>query len=174
MVGVNRLAWAASSRTPAGARRPGSRRTAAAFAERHPRVDRGGAAEHVAVQDLLPIDGDVAVGHHVGFTPLIRAKNLADELGCREVWVKNDSVCHPSWSFKDRVVSVAVTKAASSASTPSRAPPPATWRTPWRPRRRGPAQVVHLHPGDLEQGQDSSRRSCYNRRWWRYTAPTTR
>src|SRR3972149_4845412 len=60
---------------------------------------------------LLPIEGDVAVGHHVGFTPLIRAQNLADELGCREVWVKNDSVCHPSWSFKDRVVAVAVTKA---------------------------------------------------------------
>src|SRR3989475_711652 len=62
-------------------------------------------------KELLPIDGDVAVGHHVGFTPLIRAQNLADELGCREIWVKNDSVCHPTWSFKDRVVSVAVTKA---------------------------------------------------------------
>ena len=36
-------------------------------------------------KDLLPIEGDVAVGHHVGFTPLIRAQNLADELGCREI-----------------------------------------------------------------------------------------
>ncbi|HEV8641501.1 MAG TPA: threonine synthase [Methylomirabilota bacterium] len=62
-------------------------------------------------QALLPIEGDVAVGHHVGFTPLIRANNLADELGCREIWIKNDSVCHPTWSFKDRVVAVAVTKA---------------------------------------------------------------
>ncbi len=62
-------------------------------------------------RDLLPVEGDAAVGHHVGFTPLLRAANLADELGCREVWVKNDSVCHPTWSFKDRVVSVAVTKA---------------------------------------------------------------
>jgi len=62
-------------------------------------------------KDLLPIEGDVAVGHHVGFTPLIRANNLADELGCREVWIKNDSVSHPTWSFKDRVVAVAVTKA---------------------------------------------------------------
>src|SRR5882672_10126708 len=62
-------------------------------------------------RDLLPIEGAAAVGHPVGFTPLIRAKNLADELGCREVWVKNDSVCHPTWSFKDRVVAVAVTKA---------------------------------------------------------------
>lgn len=62
-------------------------------------------------RDLLPIEGEAAVGHHVGFTPLVRARNLADELGCREVWIKNDSVCHPTWSFKDRVVSVAVTKA---------------------------------------------------------------
>jgi len=62
-------------------------------------------------RDLLPIEGDVAVGHHVGFTPLVRARNLAQELGLREVWIKNDSVCHPTWSFKDRVVAVALTKA---------------------------------------------------------------
>ena len=62
-------------------------------------------------RDLLPIEGDVAVGHHTGFTPLVRARNLEAELGCREIWIKNDSVCHPTWSFKDRVVAVAVTKA---------------------------------------------------------------
>ncbi len=62
-------------------------------------------------RDLLPVEGDIAVGHHVGFTPLVRARNLAQELGLREVWVKNDSVCHPTWSFKDRVVAVALTKA---------------------------------------------------------------
>ena len=62
-------------------------------------------------KDLLPIEGEVAVGHHVGFTPLVRARNLGDELGVRELYVKNDAVCHPTWSFKDRVVSVALTKA---------------------------------------------------------------
>ncbi|MBI4635121.1 MAG: threonine synthase [Candidatus Rokubacteria bacterium] len=62
-------------------------------------------------KDLLPIDGEIAVGHHVGFTPLTRARNLADELGVAELYIKNDSVCHPTWSFKDRVVAVAVTKA---------------------------------------------------------------
>jgi threonine synthase len=62
-------------------------------------------------KDLLPIDGDAAVGHHAGFTPLVRARNLAEELGVRELYVKNDSVCHPTWSFKDRVVAVALTKA---------------------------------------------------------------
>jgi threonine synthase len=62
-------------------------------------------------RELLPIEGEVAVGHHVGFTPLIRSQNLAEELGLRELWIKNDSVCHPTWSFKDRVVAVAVTRA---------------------------------------------------------------
>jgi threonine synthase len=71
----------------------------------------GGPPSMWRYKDLLPIDGAAAVGHHVGFTPLIRARNLADELGCQEIWVKNDSVCHPTWSFKDRVVAVAVTKA---------------------------------------------------------------
>jgi threonine synthase len=62
-------------------------------------------------KDLLPVEGEIEVGHHVGFTPLVRARNLADELGVRELYVKNDSVCHPTWSFKDRVVAVAVNKA---------------------------------------------------------------
>ncbi len=65
--------------------------------------------------DLLPVelgpDGEPHVGSAVGFTPLIRARNLGDELGVKELWVKNDSVCHPTWSFKDRVVAVAICKA---------------------------------------------------------------
>lgn len=62
-------------------------------------------------RELLPIDGEPVVGLHSGFTPLIRADNLAKELGTKELYVKNDSVCHPSLSFKDRVVSVAISKA---------------------------------------------------------------
>jgi threonine synthase len=64
--------------------------------------------------DLLPLDlpdGEPPIGAAVGGTPLIRARNLADELGVKEIYVKNDSVCHPTWSFKDRVVAVAVAKA---------------------------------------------------------------
>ncbi|MGH2865336.1 MAG: threonine synthase [Solirubrobacteraceae bacterium] len=45
-----------------------------------------------------------------GCTPLIRADRLAERLGLREVWVKNDAA-NPTHSFKDRVVSVAVTRA---------------------------------------------------------------
>ena len=61
--------------------------------------------------ELLPIDGPPAVGQATGMTPFVRADRLAKRLGLKEVWVKNDAVSHPSLSFKDRVVSVAVSKA---------------------------------------------------------------
>lgn len=62
-------------------------------------------------KELLPVEGEVTVGFHVGYTPLIKANRLAERLGVREVWVKNDSVNYPTLSFKDRVVSVALTRA---------------------------------------------------------------
>jgi threonine synthase len=62
-------------------------------------------------RELLPVDGEVIVGRQVGFTPLVRATNLGKRLGVRELYVKNDSVCFPTLSFKDRVVSVALSKA---------------------------------------------------------------
>jgi threonine synthase len=61
--------------------------------------------------ELLPIDGPPAVGQATGMTPLVRAPRLAKRLGVTEVWVKNDAVSYPTLSFKDRVVSVAVSKA---------------------------------------------------------------
>ncbi len=61
--------------------------------------------------ELLPIDESPTVGKHVGFTPLLRANNLARALGVREIYIKNDSVSCPTLSFKDRVVSVALSKA---------------------------------------------------------------
>jgi threonine synthase len=61
--------------------------------------------------ELLPLGRPPAVGHQVGGTPLCPAPRLAKRLGLEEVWVKNDAVCHPSLSFKDRVVSVAISKA---------------------------------------------------------------
>ncbi len=60
---------------------------------------------------LLPIDGEAAVGRHCGFTPLVRARNLGKALGLTNLYVKNDTVNHPTLSFKDRVVAVAVIKA---------------------------------------------------------------
>jgi threonine synthase len=62
-------------------------------------------------KELLPIDGEPTVGINSGFTPLIRARNLAKVLAVKELYIKDDSVNHPTLSFKDRVVSVAVSKA---------------------------------------------------------------
>lgn len=60
--------------------------------------------------ELLPASAENRVDLNAGFTPLIRAKNLANRLGLDELYLKNDCV-NPSYSFKDRVVSVAATKA---------------------------------------------------------------
>jgi threonine synthase len=62
-------------------------------------------------RELLPIAGKPTVGVEVGFTPLIKGDRLAQRLGVREVWIKNDTVNYPSLSFKDRVVSVALSRA---------------------------------------------------------------
>ncbi len=62
-------------------------------------------------RELLPIDGEPTVGPLVGGTPLVKARRLAEALGVRSLWVKNDAVNFPTLSFKDRVVSVALTKA---------------------------------------------------------------
>ncbi|GIX07809.1 MAG: threonine synthase [Candidatus Poribacteria bacterium] len=70
-----------------------------------------GPPNHWRYQDLLPLDGEPTDGHDTGYTPLLPARNLAAALGVREVWIKNDSVCAPTLSFKDRVVSVALSKA---------------------------------------------------------------
>src|ERR1700712_2781949 len=60
---------------------------------------------------LLPIPEGFEPDLPVGFTPLIRAKNLGRRIGAQNLYVKNDSVCFPTLSFKDRVVSVALANA---------------------------------------------------------------
>lgn len=62
-------------------------------------------------RELLPLDKEPTDGMFSGFTPLVRAKNLADHLGVKELYIKDDSVSHPTLSFKDRVVAVALSKA---------------------------------------------------------------
>jgi threonine synthase len=62
-------------------------------------------------RELLPVANDPTVGLEVGFTPLIKADRLAKRLGIRELWIKNDAVNYPTLSFKDRVVSVALSRA---------------------------------------------------------------
>lgn len=61
-------------------------------------------------RDLLPVESDEYVDLGAGWTPLVRARNLAKVLGIGELYIKNDTL-NPTGSFKDRVVSVALSKA---------------------------------------------------------------
>ena len=104
-------------------------------------------------QDLLPASGDDPVDIMAGFTPLLKAGNLGKRLGLNNLYIKNDSV-NPSFSFKDRVVSVACTKAVefgfdtlSCASTGNLACSVAAHAA-----RAGIRSVVFI-PSDLERGK---------------------
>ena len=69
----------------------------------------GGPLSMWRYRDMLPVEGkEVDIG--TGFTPLVKADNLGRELGLDRLYIKNDCL-NPTYSFKDRVVSVAVTKA---------------------------------------------------------------
>ncbi len=60
--------------------------------------------------DLLPVEASAAADLGAGFTPMVKADRLAAALGLGEVWIKNDTL-NPTNSFKDRPVTVAVSKA---------------------------------------------------------------
>jgi threonine synthase len=62
-------------------------------------------------KDLLPIPEGFLPDLPVGLTPLVRARQLGKRIGATNLYVKNDSVCFPTLSFKDRVVSVALANA---------------------------------------------------------------
>ena len=65
-------------------------------------------------RELLPVDLDdksELVGPNSGFTPLLHCKRLGAELGLKNLYIKDDTVNHPTLSYKDRVVSVSITKA---------------------------------------------------------------
>src|SRR5271154_1243205 len=103
--------------------------------------------------DLLPVEGSSAIDLGTGFTPLVRADRLAAELGLGEVWLKNDTR-NPTNSFKDRVVSVALSKAlefgfkvAACASTGNLANSVAAHAA-----RAGLRSYVFI-PSNLEQGK---------------------
>ncbi|HVM64558.1 MAG TPA: threonine synthase [Acidimicrobiales bacterium] len=100
---------------------------------------------------LLPAEPEGAVDLGAGWTPLVRADRLAAELGLGELWLKNDTM-NPTGSFKDRVTSVALTKArelgfkvAACASTGNLANSVAAHAA-----RAGMRSYVFI-PADLEQ-----------------------
>jgi threonine synthase len=60
---------------------------------------------------LLPIPEGFEPDLPVGFTPLVRARSLGRRIGANNLYIKNDAVCFPTLSFKDRVVAVALANA---------------------------------------------------------------
>ena len=60
---------------------------------------------------LLPIPEGRELGTPAGLTPLLRAPRLGAHIGAKNLWIKNDAVCMPTLSFKDRVVAVALANA---------------------------------------------------------------
>ena len=60
---------------------------------------------------LLPVPEDYTPATPAGWTPLLRAPRLAQRIGATNLYIKNDAVCLPTLSFKDRVVSVALANA---------------------------------------------------------------
>src|SRR5438132_1903374 len=60
---------------------------------------------------LLPLPENFQPSLPTGFTPLFRAPRLAEQLGAKNLYIKNDAVCLPTLSFKDRVVAVALAQA---------------------------------------------------------------
>jgi threonine synthase len=104
-------------------------------------------------KEFLPANGDDPVTLQEGWTPLVRAKNLGKALGLKELWIKNDCA-NPTHSFKDRVVSVAATKAVelgfdtiSCASTGNLANAVSAYGA-----RAGMKRYVFI-PANLEQGK---------------------
>src|SRR4051812_50003095 len=104
--------------------------------------------------DLLPVDVP-RTGFHSGFTPLRKADRLAKELGCRDLWIKDDSCNYPTYSYKERVVSVAISKAVEfgfdtvgCASTGNLANSTAAHAA------QAGIRCFVMIPHDLEQGKD--------------------
>ena len=118
----------------------------------HDRISRGPLSIW-RYEDLLPAEADTPVDIMAGFTPLLKAPNLGKKLGLNNLYIKNDSV-NPSFSFKDRVVSVAATKAVefgfetlACASTGNLACSVAAHAA-----RAGIRSIVFI-PSDLERGK---------------------
>ena len=82
-----------------------SRISHAVFASRAPNMWR--------YRELLPLPAGFQPSLPVGYTPLVSAPRLGDKIGSRRLFVKNDAVCLPTLSFKDRVVAVALANARS-------------------------------------------------------------
>ena len=126
-------------------------------------------------RELLPHRRRADRRPQVGGTPLVRADRLAEALGVEQLWIKNDAVNFPTLSFKDRVVSVALSKArefgfktVGCASTGNLANSVAA-----NAAAAGLESYIFV-PADLEADQDPRHQHLRGQGHRRHTAPTTR
>jgi threonine synthase len=130
-------------------------------------------------REWLPFEGEPVLSLDSGFTPLVESPGLARALGVARLWLKNDAVCHPSLSFKDRVVAAALNAARAlgldtvgCASTGNLANSVAA-----QAARAGLPAWIFI-PHDLELGKVVSwarwsARRCTGPAWCGCAAPTT-
>ena len=150
---------AAVTRAP----RPTGRRGGPTSSASRPRSNRwrtrGAASSRSTARDHLPVtDATPIVTLGEGGTPLVRSESLSVETGC-EVWLKYEGA-NPTASFKDRGMTVAISKALEEGARPSCAPRPATRARARRVRRQGRAHMRVLVP----KGKSRSAR-------WRHARP---
>lgn len=122
--------------------------------------------------DFLPFDTPPKSALPPGLTPLVRADRLAERLGLREVWIKNDAA-NPTHSFKDRVVAVALAKVRELGFEVVAWRPPATWPTRSRRTRRRPGSSRTSSSPPTSRSRRSSPPASTARSSWRCAATTT-
>jgi threonine synthase len=104
--------------------------------------------------EVLPVAEPGLVGPASGFTPLVRAEHLGRLLGHDDLWVKDDSINHPTCSYKDRVVPVAISRALELGyTTVSCASTGNLGNSVSAHAARAGLRCVIFIPDDLEQGK---------------------
>jgi len=106
-----------------------------------------GTAEYVALSRAAARGRQLRAADSSGVNPLMKAPRLGAHIGASNLFIKNDAVCLPTLSFKDRVVAVALANAQPSASTRLAARPLAIWPTPWLAGRAVGSEDIHPRPG---------------------------
>jgi len=117
-------------------------------------------------EPLLPVNRVPEIDLSPGFTPLMRAARLGRALGLSSLYIKNDTM-NPTWSFKDRVVAVAMAAALRFEYRQ------ATSRTPWPPTPRAPGcgPVCSFRKALNRERSSPQRRIVLP--WWKWRGRTT-
>ena len=140
----------------------------------HARISRLGPSNLWRYSALLPLPEDYEGTLPTGFTPLVHARRLGKKLGASNLYLKNDAVCFPTLSFKDRVVAMLWPRRADLVSRWLAARPPAIWRTPWPRRRRAKVSMRGFLFPPTSNPQKSPARRSSARSWCASRATTIR